>query len=247
MWDRPRELNAIAMVLTAVACLMLGYGIASWVARRPAFEFREVVVQTPLQRTNAAHLEAVIRDELKGTFFTMNLDRARVALAKVPWVRRVSLRRQWPHRLEITVEEHVPLARWNDAVLVNVQGEVFNAACKEVLPRFVGPDGSSIELARRYHQWGVALGELHLMIDEVRLSARGAWHVHVANDSGGLEVELGRDDPDAAVARFVDIFPRTIGALARTGTRVEQVDLRYRNGFSARVPAFRERPQRKAA
>ena len=71
--------------------------------------------------------------------------------------------------------------------------------------------------------------------------------MHVDNDSGGLDVELGRDDPDAAVARFVDIYPRTVGALARAGTKVEQVDLRYRNGFSARVPAFRERPQKKAA
>jgi len=247
MWDKPRELNAIAMVLTAFALLMLGYGAASWVARRPAFEFHEVVVQTPLERTNAAHLEAVIRDELKGTFFTMNLDRARVALTSVPWVRRVSLRRQWPHRLEISVEEHVPLARWNDAALVNAQGEVFNAAYKAPLPRFTGPDGMSVELARRYREWGVSLAALHLTVDEVRLSARGAWHVHVENDSGGLDVELGRDDPDAAVARFVDIYPRTVGALARAGTKVEQVDLRYRNGFSARVPAFRERPQKKAA
>ena len=46
--------------------------------------------------------------------------------------------RQWPHRLEISVEEHVPLARWNDAALVNAQGEVFNAAYKAPLPRFTG-------------------------------------------------------------------------------------------------------------
>lgn len=247
MWDRPRELNAIAMVLTTIAVLLLGYATASWIARRPAFDFREVVVQTTLERTNAAHLEAVIRDELKGTFFTMNLDHARAALGSVPWVRRVTLRRQWPHRLEVSIEEHVPLARWNDAALVNTQGEVFNAAYKDPLPRFIGPDGSAMDVARRYREWGNALAPLHLGVDEVRLSARGAWHVHVTSEDGGLDVELGRDDPDSAVARFVDVYQRTVGALARAGTKVEQIDLRYRNGFSARVPAFRERPQKKAA
>ena len=34
---------------------------------------------------------------------------------------------------------------------------------------------------------------------------------------------------------------------ARAGTRVDYVDLRYRNGFAARVPQFREKPGRPAA
>ncbi|MDQ6621132.1 MAG: cell division protein FtsQ/DivIB [Pseudomonadota bacterium] len=247
MWDRPRELNAAAMVLAAIAALMLAYGALSWVARRPAFEFREIVIQPPLSRVNAAHLEALIRDELKGTFFTMNLDRARVAITGEPWVRRASLRRQWPHRLEVTIEEHVPLARWNDAGLVNVQGEVFDARYVEPLPRFSGPEGSALELTRRYQDWGIAIAPLKLTIDEVRASARGGWHLRLIAPTGPLDVELGRDDPSAAVARFTDTYERTLGVLARSGTRVEQVDLRYRNGFAARVPAFRERPPKKTA
>ncbi len=35
--------------------------------------------------------------------------------------------------------------------------------------------------------------------------------------------------------------------LARSGTPIEYVDLRYRNGFAARVPGFKERPPKKAA
>ena len=53
-------------------------------------------------------------------------------------------------------------------------------------------------------------------------------------------LELGRDEPTARLARFVAAYGRTIGALARSGTRIEHVDLRYRNGFAARVPGFRE-------
>jgi len=35
--------------------------------------------------------------------------------------------------------------------------------------------------------------------------------------------------------------------LAKAGTRIDTVDLRYRNGFAARVPGFRERPPKRVA
>lgn len=247
MWDDARQLNAAAMVLTTVAAVVLVWGLLIWLARQPAFVFREVVVQGPLVRANAAHLEAIIRDELAGTFFTMNLDRGRAAIAKVPWVRRVALRRQWPQRLEVSVEEHVPLARWNESLLVDTEGEVFAATYQDELPRFAGPDGAAGEVTRRYREWGAALAPLNLTLKEMRLSARGGWELSVAGETGPLGIEVGRDEPSARLTRFVRAYGRTIGAVDRTGIRVERVDLRYRNGFAAKVPAFRERAPRKIA
>ena len=247
MWDDARQLNAVATVLTVFAAVLLGWGLLSWLARQPAFAFREVVVQGPLVRTNAAYLEAIIRDELAGTFFTMNLDRGRAAIAKAPWVRRVALRRQWPQRLEVSIEEHVPLARWNDSLLVDTEGEVFAASDKDELPRFAGPEGAALEVTRRYREWGAALAPLNLTLNEMRLSARGGWELHVVGETGPLGIEVGRDEPSARLARFVRAYGRTIGAVDRTGIRVEQVDLRYRNGFAAKVPTFRERAPRKIA
>jgi len=81
----------------------------------------------------------------------------------------------------------------------------------------------------------------------VALSPRGGWEIAAADPSSGLlTIELGRDDPSVRLARFVAAHDRTIGALARTGRHIERVDLRYRNGFAARVPGFREKPVRKS-
>ena len=115
MWDDAKQMNALAITLAVITALGLAWVAVTWMVRQPSFAFREVVVTTPLERANGAHLEAVIREELTGTFFTMDLERARGALTAVPWIRNVALRRQWPHRLEVTVDEHEPLARWNDA------------------------------------------------------------------------------------------------------------------------------------
>jgi cell division protein FtsQ len=247
MWDDPRRMNALSAVLTAVALVAIAWSAISWLVRQPAFAFREVVVDSPLQRVNPAHVEAVVRDELAGTFFTMDLDRSRAALARVPWVRNVALRRQWPQRLAVTIEEHVPLARWNDAALVNVQGELFTADYNGELPQFGGPDRRAAEVTARFHEWSAALSPLGLALNEVFLSPRGGWRLTTAGSAGPLTIELGRDEPGARLTRFIGLYARTIGALEKSGTRIDRVDLRYRNGFAARVPGFKERPPKKAA
>jgi len=247
MWDDARQMNAISAVLALFAAIALLWAGMSWVLRQPAFAFRDVVIVTPPEHASAAHLEAAVREELTGTFFTMNLDRARGAFARVPWVRNVALRRQWPQRLEVTIEEHVPLARWNDNALVNARGELFTADYNGDLPQLGGPDDRAAEVAERYGEWSAALAPLRVVLREVLLSPRGGWHLATTNAAGPLALELGRDEPAARLARFIAVYGRTIGALERNGTAIDRVDLRYRNGFAARVPAFKEKPPKKAA
>jgi len=247
MWDDAKQMNALAITLTAITLLGLAWVAVTWIVRLPSFAFREVVVITPLARANGAHLEAVIREELTGTFFTMDLERARRALNEVPWIRNVALRRQWPHRLEVTVDEHEPLARWNDSSLVNTRGEVFTEQWRSELPQFNGPEGRAAEIAARYRAWSDTLQPIARTVSQMRLSPRGGWQVRTTGPAGPLVLELGRDEPDARLARFVAVHGRTLGALARTGTRIEAVDLRYRNGFAARIPGFREKGGKPAA
>ena len=247
MWDDAKALSALAATLGGMALVAIAAAAVLWLARQPLFAIREVVVSTPLVRASAPHLEAVIRDELSGTFFTMDLEATRKAVGAVPWVRRVGVRRQWPHRLEIAIEEHQPLARWNDAGLIGVDGETFVATHPGPLPQFRGPDHYAGEVASRYAEWTATLAPLGYAVAELAVSARGAWRLRADGPPGPLVLELGRDDPSGRLARFVAAYGRTIGALARQGTRVDHVDLRYRNGFAARVPGLREAPAKSGA
>ncbi len=248
MWDDAKQLNAIAAALALCAALGLAWGALAWALRQPPFEFREVIVRGPLERASAAHVEAAIRGELTGTFFTMNLDRARSSLAAVPWVRNVALRRQWPQRLEVTIEEHAPLARWNDAGLVNTRG-------RDVRRRL---QRRAAAVRRAGRERGASGGAIPRMGRGARTARRSRWRA-----SGSRRAEAGGSPPGGRAERwrsswdatsprrgsrsFVAAYERTIGALTRAGTRIEHVDLRYRNGFAARVPGFRERAPKKAA
>jgi cell division protein FtsQ len=246
MWDNPRQLNMVALIIALSAFVMLACAAAAWLGRQPAFAFRQVLIHGPLNRVNPAHLEAVVREELRGTFFTMHLDDARASLQKAPWVRRIALRRQWPNRLEVDVTEHEPLARWNDAALVDSDGELFNADFDGELPQFIGPDGSVDEVTTRFRSFGAALQPLGLTIDEIRLSSRGGWQISTADDPP-LTIELGRTSPGDRLLRFAANYGQTVGSLVRAGKRVDYADLRYRSGFALRGAGLDDRPGKKTS
>jgi cell division protein FtsQ len=233
MWDDHLLLDRVASWLTAAGALALGYALLLLVVRLPVFAVREVAVTTPALHTTREQVQSLVEGELRGNFFTLDLEQARVAFEKLPWVRRASLRRAWPDRLEVELEEHVALARWRDTGLVNTYGELFEAATDQVLPVFVGPGGASAEMADHYRKFQVALAPLRRSAIEVRLSERRAWQLKLDD---GYTLELGRQDAVARVARFAAARPQ---ASAWLPGGVYRVDLRYPNGFAVRIPARR--------
>jgi cell division protein FtsQ len=136
-------------------------------------------------------------------------------------------------RLDVVLEEHVPIARWGATALVNTHGEVFRAAYDGELPVFVGPEGAAREIAIQYRYFQRSLAAMGETPVQVQVSARRAWQVKLQS---GLTLELGRENIEARFARFVALHARTIGRLER---RIDYVDLRYANGFAVRVPELR--------
>ena len=64
----------------------------------------------------------------------------------------------------------------------------------------------------------------------VALSSRGGWRLELAS---GTVVELGRDDAQRRLKRFLDVWPRLAGTHASAPA---YIDLRYENGFAMRWP-----------
>src|SRR5712671_4691695 len=103
MWDRPDILNRIANALFAAACMLVAYSAVHYLARLPVFALREVRVMNELIHVTPDQVETVVARELTGNFFTLDLERARAGFEKLPWARKVNVRRQWPDRLEVAL------------------------------------------------------------------------------------------------------------------------------------------------
>ena len=231
VWKDAAILNRVSALLLLFALGVFGAIAVKRAAAHPAFAIQRVVVTGEVAHADPAHITSVVQHGLRGTFFTMDLTAARDALQKIPWVRQVSVRRQWPGRLAIAVEEHQALARWNDVSLVNVQGEVFDAEYGEELPDFYGPDGSSAELTARYREFSTPLAALQLGIDTLSRSARGAWEVKLED---GMTIALGREQVGERWARWMQVSERYRDRIAQGG-QLAAIDMRYANGFAARI------------
>jgi len=239
MWDEPQRMNALANVLLVLATALAAYLALTVLVRQPLFALREVRIEGELAHVTRAEIEAVVRGELRGNFFTLDLTQARAAFGRLPWVRQVAARRHWPGRLEVTLEEHRPLARWSDLALVNTHGEVFEAQYEGALPAFAGPDGSAKEIAIQYAYFQRVLQAIGRAPVQVSVTARRSWRVKLDN---GLTLALGRDNLESRLGSFVAVYESTIERMQR---RLDYVDLRYPNGFAVRVPEL-VRPERKA-
>jgi cell division protein FtsQ len=237
VWDSPRLVNAGAGVLAALAFALLAYAGGSVLLESPAFLLKTIAVEGDLVRVERREIINALQGRVRGTFFTVDLEAVRALLEGIPWVRRAELRRTWPDRLEVRIEEQVALARWGqqrkEAQLVSAQGELFRGQSDAELPILAGPSGTEGEVARRYLAFRDLLAPLALEPRQVLLSSRLAWQLKLSN---GLTVQLGRDSEKDRVedrlARFVSAFPLT---LAKSRQRLDYVDLRYSGGFALRV------------
>ena len=231
MWDKPQVLNWIANFLYALTAVMLLYGVLYVVVHLPIFPLREVRVEGELHHVTREQLKLIAERHLKGNFFTLDLAQARDAFEKLPWARNVSVRRRWPDRLEVAVEEHRELARWGNVALVNSYGELFQAASDSDLPVFYGPADGVREVAEQYARFSRTLAAPGLGIAQLVLSPRRAWTI---TTDKGMVIEIGREHVEERLQKFAGAYGQTLGALGR---EVRYADLRYPNGFAVRKPA----------
>jgi hypothetical protein len=99
-------------------------------------------------------------------------------------------------------------------------------------------------VTHHYSEFNLQLDTLDLHATQLVLSPRHAWQIRLSN---GMVLELGREDVQQRLARFVAVYPFSLQIEdTRHGTHgaVEYVDLRYRNGFAVRKQKANNRVQR---
>lgn len=260
MWHDVRALNATASFLTAVTVLAALISGVWWLSQRPMFALGSVTVESmygiELKHVNELTVRNGVLGKIRGNFFTANLEQVRATFETVPWVRRATVRREWPNALVVEVEEHEALGTWGeDGRLLSVKGDVFTANVAETedeqgLPAFDGPVGSEKEVLARFNELRTAFAQVELVPQELSLSNRYAWTVKLDN---GMSVALGREQDRNTlrkrVQRLVGVYPQLVARLQEG--RIDTIDMRYPNGLALSsaaltVPADATKPVKAA-
>lgn len=235
-------MNTTAMVLFLAFAVLVGLATARWAARLSAFDIQGIVVSGDISHNNAVTLRANVAPRLSGTFFSIDLPRVRAAFEAVPWVRRATVRREFPNRLQVVLQEHQAVAYWGsegELRLINSFGEVFEANAGEIeqdmLPHLNGPQGQSAEVLAMYRALAPLFEKMGMPMDELSLSVGGSWRAELES---GASIEMGRGgvaELSERVHRFLATLTQVTSRYARQPGALESADLRHDNGYAIRL------------
>ena len=236
------RLMTLATQVLVTVLVVLGLSAAGlWLVRHPVWAVRGLSVDGEISHQSAVTLRAQLASQMRTVLapgiLALDLQRVREMFESMPWVRQAMVRREFPDRLRVTLQEHEAVAWWGPSGsnrLLSRLGEVFEATPDdgEGLPELVGPDDQAPLVWDTYLKLQEAFGQLEMGVQTLELNERGSWRAGL--DNGAL-VELGRGETEELLER-VNRFARTLGQLTpHYPGALESVDLRYPNGYALRV------------
>ena len=163
----------------------------------------------------------------------VDVDEARARLEALPWVKSAEVRRVWPDRIVVNIEERRPVALWQrdgEVIVIDAQG---HPIAGEEPTRFAGLPlvvGNGAEQA--------VASLLALVATQPKLKSRvkaavrvgeRRWNLRLDN---GVEVRLPEEGAEAALAELVRL-DREEEVLARD---IKAIDLRFPDRFIVKLP-----------
>lgn len=234
-----RLMNLASRVFISAFALLVMAGALAWLVQQSVFSLKGIRIDNELLHNNAVTLRANVAPKLSGNFFTLDLAQARSAFEAVPWVRHAVVRREFPDRLRVGLQEHEAVAFWGneaDARLVNSYGEVFEVNQGDVepeeLPLLTGPQGQAGLVLQVFSAVAPLFAQIDTTLVHLELTGRGSWRGHL---DGGAVIEMGQGTPaeiTERVQRLVATFTQTA---SRFGRDLESADLRYPNGYAIKL------------
>ena len=174
-------------------------------------------------------VQAVLQPLVVTGFFDVDMQAIQAAVATLPWVDTVAVKRIWPDAIDIKVSERKPYARWGKSSLITGQGVIFtpkNVDQFQNMTVVTGPESQQVRVLEIMKGIKTALADQSMELAEFSVNDRWAWKIKL---STGLEILLGRNEQLKKLQRFL----KTLTVLKQE--QVEQmavVDLRYPNGYA---------------
>ncbi len=240
--DDNRLFNVIGSFLASAVILGLALLVGQIALdhfRDPArFPIHSVVVEGDYRHTDQGVLKERVLSEATRGFFNLDIAGIQREVQALPWVDRAYVRRIWPESISVTLEEHHPVARWNDDGLVSGNYELFQppglANLEDTflaeqlihLPTLSSPYRRHVAMLKLFK-------EIKPILDSGKVPLAGIIEDERRSVSlelqGGLLVIVGHREILERTRRFARIFDTHV---APVYDDVLRVDMRHTNGFA---------------
>lgn len=217
------------LLVGSVAAVVLA-GLIYLPAVLDGYPIQKVGVEGVKDVRRQQQLETALAAEVSGeNYFSVPLDTLYEKAHSLSWVAEVTVRRQWPDTVKLDIEEHKPMAVWNDAVLVSDNGKPFKALKQydlDGLPHLNGPDQRLDKVMAFYHSMSKLLADVDLRIRSMAVNARLTARLTLDND---VQLVVDRENYTRKLRRFGRLYQ---GVLSDDSRKVARVDLRYADGMA---------------
>lgn len=227
---RLRRIGWITVGLLVVGFTGVAFASAySWLTRSPLFTVRTI----DMNRCSNVSLEevwAIVRGDGSGILWSVPAKEVARRLSGHPWVRSVSVRKSFPDRLVVRIQERTPVAMVNlDALhYLDEEGRPFKRLTAydpknlAIVTGFSRGDllrkdpvtmrdlRKTLDLLR-----GVEAGALRRNVSEIHFDAQDGYTV-VTRDAG-LQLKVGTMDVKEAIRRIEAAMPRISGMSRSSG------------------------------
>lgn len=220
------------------------------------FRIQQVHIDGPLNFVSDQTVQTAVMPYVNHGFFNISVDSVVKDLQVLPGVASVSVRRVFPDKVWIHIQEVTPVA-FNgpeEESLVDQQGNIFTPELfnhTSGLPIFVGPIDQMKAMVDFYKKIKNPMQTAGLQIKEINLDALGQWEVLTLN---GLEIDCGQQDALSRLTDFLTAYPSVLAQhkaemqmqvktkkkyhshrgvdTASDLALLKKADLRYDNGFA---------------
>ncbi len=158
-------------------------------------------------------------------------EQLRMEMEALPWVYRARVRKVWPDRLDLWVEEQRPAVIWGESGYLNLDGVYFAAdgivLSKDELPQVESMQEDTVAVYQQLQRLGKILAQQRkpAVVERMEVDRRGAVSLHQRDQ---LVIHLGRRDIEKRLSRWI---AQSEVVMSRFEGKVAGVDLRYERGM----------------
>ena len=162
-------------------------------------------------------------------YLNFNLKEVKLEIESISWVQLVTVERKWPDTIDITIFEDDVVGLWNDQLVLNSSGKVFDVDKRTIpsnLIKFYGPEGTNVTVFERYNIFYKELVARGLILESMTYSLLGSWSFVIRPR---VEIKLGKSNLSERFDRFLLVWDES---LLDNYDQISYIDFRYTEGFA---------------
>lgn len=181
-FDNVKFINRLAYLIGGLAVFVLifsfiNYGVNNW------FLVNKVTITGNMEHVDEGELTYIAQKRVQGNLFTLDINDIQNDFRRIPWVKHVTVYREFPNSITIGVSEYSAVARIGDDGLISADGQIFTGNVdSQKLPLFSAPEQNISEALADYKLINRMLAPRKVEITKLSINGLGITKLELSNN-----------------------------------------------------------------